>query len=847
MSPKLQLRQEMLLQVKEAFPELNAAEELLARDFLRLARPQAGEAGNLGTVLTGSAPGPLTQEVVCAALVRFLCTMGGQAEALVPKGMTVEGRKILGELDLSCLKIPFPLVFKSCDLSDGIDLTDSETRCVDFTDCCCTSLTGQRLKVNGQLKLSNLNASGKVNLRCVKVTGDLVLSGANLGLSQFYGDELAGERLETLCRALAQDLELTRYDTSAAWLNKQMENPGLFAQLAGRKGTQRLSAEVTGQLDEQRRLQEQAKTRAGLGKFNRQVLKAFYPRQAPACGTVLDVDRADIGGSVYLNSHPGAPAFYSHGETSLKGISIRGNLNCEGATLHHPDFQVREAQALALVANQAEVRGNVYLTKGRSAGAFRAWGQVLMLEAQVFGDLVCDGAELVRTGGNNHAISLDRSNIRGNATFTGIRARGQVRLIGTRVEGDLDFDSAAVTVQPWNVYAPLDLQRARINGEVVLKKVLARSVYLASAEIGCGLHCQGVRIVSTAQGEVGINATGAKIGGRLELQDLSAALFHWIKVAPPRHGIFTTPPFQGEKLPLKKVACALINLEGARAAHVILPWAQDPARRWESGARCRFLQTGFVYGAVTGCENKTDTYRWLRHQLEFAPQPYDQLASVVCRQGREDLARDILESKGDKQREEWQALIRTGRTEPGPGKKPEGKASERVPWPKRVKGGVKHGALMLRMLLHYSYKVVAGYGYKPGRALQIALVLFVAGIVIFWYGESRNWIVPNEPGAYLMRDKLNMPPPNYVKFNPVLYTFDVFVPALDLGQKKNWHPVGYRAEQQDLPQAKGAVDRIGGWLVAVYYPIAVVMGWILIAVGFLGPMGVIRKSIPSAP
>jgi hypothetical protein len=77
---------------------------------------------------------------------------------------------------------------------------------------------------------------------------------------------------------------------------------------------------------------------------------------------------------------------------------------------------------------------------------------------------------------------------------------------------------------------------------------------------------------------------------------------------------------------------------------------------------------------------------------------------------------------------------------------------------------------------HWLQDVTIGYGYQPWRAVAWLAILLAAGSIIF---------------------AITPPPPlgsgAAPHFNPVIYTLDLLLPVVDLGQKHTFNPGG--AEQ----------------------------------------------------
>ncbi|MFE9392977.1 oxidoreductase [Streptomyces sp. NPDC006784] len=143
---------------------------------------------------------------------------------------------------------------------------------------------------------------------------------------------------------------------------------------------------------------------------------------------------------------------------------------------------------------------------------------------------------------------------------------------------------------------------------------------------------------------------------------------------------------------------------------------------------------------------------WVRAATpEFAPEPYDRLAACLQAGGEDADAHTVLLTK----------LRRRRRT---------------LPLPFRAWEHVQDAVL--------------GYGYRPGRAVLWLGLLLSAGTV--WF--ARNPPAANTPGEG----------PHWV---PAIYTLDLLLPVLDLGQETAWRPAG-------LSQWAALALVVLGWLLA---------------------------------
>lgn len=129
---------------------------------------------------------------------------------------------------------------------------------------------------------------------------------------------------------------------------------------------------------------------------------------------------------------------------------------------------------------------------------------------------------------------------------------------------------------------------------------------------------------------------------------------------------------------------------------------------------------------------------WLRQNQDgHAPQPYEQLAAHYSQIGQPDQARRVLHARERLQRRARTSLART--------------------W-------------------SVIQDVTVAYGYQPWRALLWLALLLAAGSILFTAAPPP----PLQPGAA-------------PHFNAIIYTLDLLLPVVDLGQRHAFNPAG--AEQ----------------------------------------------------
>jgi hypothetical protein len=201
---------------------------------------------------------------------------------------------------------------------------------------------------------------------------------------------------------------------------------------------------------------------------------------------------------------------------------------------------------------------------------------------------------------------------------------------------------------------------------------------------------------------------------------------------------------------------------------------------------------GFEYNSLTG--NASTAWdvrkRWLEKQLpqhlrtEFRPQPYVHLATVLRRMGYERDARKI-------------SIARQRRVSNA------GTAGRLRRLPRRLGG--------------FALDVTCGHGYRPWLALVWIVGVIGVGSVLF--AAARPAFVP-------LKTEKDPIPQNYPRFQPILYSADVFLPIINLQQKDSW-----------APTRKGAWGKVA-WL---YRPFHMLLGWFFTTLFIAAVSGLIRR------
>jgi len=557
----------------------------------------------------------------------------------------------------------------------------------------------------------------------------------------------------------------------------------------------------------------------------------------------LNAKGLKVGGNVLLHN-----GFIAEGQVSLLSATIAGNLECKKG-------EFRNKGKVALDAERVKVGGDVFLCEeswgegeNLQAKGFASEGEVRMVRAVITGDLNCIGGKFCNpkekdAGGEDkkepkYALKANGLNINGSIFLSeGFRAYGKVNLIDATIGGNLECNSGEFVNR---ADVALDAERLKVNGDIFLCegcwqrknpilggrfKALGE-VKLIGAAVGGTVKCEGASFASEEPGiSSELNLYGATINRELV----------WTKIVSPEQ----------VKLDLRfaRVVKLSDDKESWPGPHNLLlnglvydeiSFGTDQTtqagvrrfgRRWFWG----FLVTLWKQLVVPfrGDIKRVARIKWLELQDKFYHQPYEQLVSVLRKNGRDKDARTVLIAKA-KDRARLMPMPFFGKC-----------------W-------------------HLFLGATIGYGYRPWRALRISVAVVALGTAIFWIGHNRKIIVETKVVEHVSAagEETTVTPkvhPDYPEFNALVYSLDMFVPLVDLRQAAYWLPSAKpsddtSADTSEEPGAEPSTEPGGEnddseeskvplsvKLLRFYTLIHIILGWILTTLLFVGLSGLVRR------
>jgi len=308
-------------------------------------------------------------KTIRAALIRWLCS-DKDAQALVwPEGIgieyvTIEGEKIsffqnnvLG-LNLSSLKIPFPIILHHCVLPDWLLLLGTDIPFLDLDGCKVDSIKADVLKVRGDLYMrcvDHKEKGGVIKLLGATIGGDLDLGGARLK----YGgagldDRFLGEKHLVLN---AEGIKVEGDVHFTAWEKKE-----------GGANKDKFLAEGGISLDE-----------AQIGSdIKCDGASLTFWENKKVNGDALTLRGATIKGHIYFSD-----GFRSVGPVRLPGAEIGQSVDCTDGHFCNPWRQGNKSSGVALELDGADIKLDLKLSGQSKARGASACGTVSLVGAKI--------------------------------------------------------------------------------------------------------------------------------------------------------------------------------------------------------------------------------------------------------------------------------------------------------------------------------------------------------------------------------------------------------------------------------------------------------------------------------
>lgn len=460
-----------------------------------------------------------------------------------------------------------------------------------------------------------------------------------------------------------------------------------------------------------------------------------------------------------------------------------------------------------------------------------------VLRSAIIDNLFLDGSVMP-------GLRADRLEARGCVSLQGATVNGEVRLPGARLGGSIEADGVVITSPDGLAVNAEDLEA---RGGVLLRGATVRGgINLSSARIGGDVNAVGARI--ERPGEVAFNGDAMVAGGDLALRGVTVAgetRFQGAHVggdADCTSATLSQPEGHALRFNRAKIDGAFFLRQGATIDGALdltattINAIEDEQASWPRSGD--LLLNRCQYGAFTGGPvDAASRLDWLSRQTpgrwgsDFWPQPYEHLATVLSEMGHNEDAREVLIAK-----ERLQRSARRARA--------------------------KNPALKLILtIIDGILAVTLSYGRQPLRAMLWVILFWLIGTGVFSVAYNAGAMKPNSPvvlravewtlcdleqseSRYLPSSGLTLggraaPGENqltcfrnqpeaasYPEFNPLMYSLDVLLPVLSIGQKDFWRPDSMKPN---------------GPFTLKYYFFQSIVGWALSLLAVAGFSGLVKS------
>ncbi|TCL74579.1 hypothetical protein [Rhizobium sp. BK251] len=461
-----------------------------------------------------------------------------------------------------------------------------------------------------------------------------------------------------------------------------------------------------------------------------------------------------------------------------------------------------------------------------------------VLRSAIIDNLFLDGSALP-------GLQAERLEARGCLSLRSAKVSGEIRLPGARLGGGIEADGVSIT-SPGGI--ALDADGLETGGGILLRGADVRGgIDLSAARLTRDVNAVGARI--ERPGEVALNGDGIVAGGDLALR--GATIVGEVRVLGARFGgdvdctsaSLSQPEGYALRLNRTTIDGAFFLRQNASVIGTLdltattMGAIDDEQASWPRSGdlllnRCQY---GAFIGGPVDAESRLD---WLSRQTpdrwkaDFWPQPYEQLSMVLREMGHDEDARAVLIAK-----ERLQRRARRARA----------------------------GNPVLRFALATMDGILAitlRYGRQPLLALVWLLLFWAIGTGVFAIAYRTGAMKPNSPvvlrspewtmcdlertesrfmpssgqvltgradvGQNQLSCFRNQPEASgYPEFSPVMYSLDVLLPVLSIGQKEYWRPDSMKPN---------------GTFTLKYYFLQSVIGWALSLLAVAGFSGLVKST-----
>ena len=701
------------------------------------------------------------QPVIRAEVLRALCT-GGPPKWPVKGRIHVIGGRVRGRLDLSGAYLAHALIFTRCVFEDQVDLTRARAdKPVEWDGGHIGLVLADHFFSATDLVIRNATVTGPISLQWAWVRGDVRLSGSRL--SPQPGPAICGDHLRVGGTLFLDGedfhargevcLRSARIDGQLNCRHASFTNPPGHSINADHIV---VGGDVL--LDEGFRADgEVCLLWARVGR-----LRATGGTFASATTFALHADALNAQNGIYLDR-----GFHATATVRLVGANITGELACTQGSFDNPSGGALDAERI--------VAEDVYLDHG-----FTARGEVRFNDSEVSRQFNATNGDFRNDRSGKYALDCDGLRCGGDVFLNeGFRAEGTVSLVGAEIKSELNC-TAGLFITPGG--RALFADGMTTPGIVYLDRGFRAmgEVRFARATIGRQLVCTD-GLFDNSHG-LALDLTGLITPGDVLADDGFRAIgeVRMRDADITRDLNFSRAQLHGgEGLDARgiKVGGRLIWKLGQRPEGLVdlssgqISRLDDAMPSWQDS---KYVLAGLNYRPVMDGRDEITVdqrIRWLGKTKDYSGTAYQQVAQAYRLNGQEGTAEKVsIASLRDM----------------------------------RKRGNLRFRARKWNRFLDWT----VGYGYRLHRPFLILLGLGLLGALFYYLGERAHLI-------YATQRQVSAPncPHGYPCFNPIVYSFQMLIPGLDLREATYWWP--------------DASKTPGGILLVLYTWLMIILGWVL--------------------
>jgi hypothetical protein len=670
-----------------------------------------------GPARPGPGGGPInaTGTLIHAWMIRDLLLCDKPVAEGRIRQLSVTGASIRGELDLRFARSDCPLRLEDCTFDSPVTLSEAHLRSVSLRKSTIPGIDARHVTIVGDLVLDDVRLSGRLQLSGAHLGDDLHLARATIdppapavdgsdgAVGHDHGDAVLDlENIEVRGSIDAREItvhgKVSTVDATVAGPVRMMEArllPAVKAPAGAINSTvwSGDGMKVEGSLDASG-LRASGQVRL---VDTRVLLLVFRNVRIENRGTALILDRLQSEGSAFCDQESDLI-----GGLHAIGIQVGATLYLGHGKVSAPTKGTDEDKRHAVDLRRARIAGELKCTEG-----FRAIGTCNLSGAHIGGRVSLPGATLRFADGtaDHAALIADGARMDGNVHLSdGFTCHGGISLVNAQVGGEFTIKQK---------------QEGHVDG---------RRCTLAAAGLSVSRDVN-------LDGPGKVDLSGADIAGDLTLGLAGLAAGEDHAAAANLGGL------SADTLTLRgRPDQGLLDLTRTKVSLLC-----DRKQDWEDIGL--IVLEGFEYRDITAIDARSDKEayryrltwlergtRWAREQedkyvkVEFTPQPYQQLAEVYRRAGKDREARRVLHEMYS-----------------------------------RRAGTNKFWSQPVIKVWNGAQEIFVGYGYRPDLAFAWVIGLAVGAALLFGHISQHRTGVVQE---ILMSLGLLLPESAYDKIEP---------------------------------------------------------------------------------